>query len=103
MAPPPLSWEGPKLKSASALPGSAARFTGGVGTLVATRSKLAVTERAALIVTLHDPVPEQAPPHPANVELTWGVACRATTVPVGKFAVQLVPQSMVPACEFELT
>jgi hypothetical protein len=44
--------------------------------------KVAVTDLAASIVTMHVPVPEQAPDQPVNVEVDdTGVAVRVTTVP----------------------
>jgi hypothetical protein len=43
---------------------------------------VAVTDRSALIVTVHAPVPEQLPPlQPANVEPAAGVAVNVTIVP----------------------
>ena len=60
-----------------------------VGTL-----KVAVTVRAAVIVTLQAPVPVQLPPQPANVEPVDADAVRVTTVPVVKEVVQAVPQLM---------
>lgn len=56
--------------------------------------KLAVTDWAALIVTEHDPVPEQAPPHPVKAEPVVGVAKRVITVFCAKDAVQEDPQTM---------
>jgi hypothetical protein len=50
---------------------------------VTTGSNVAVTLRAALMVTVHAPVPEQAPLHPANVLPFVGVAVSVTTVPFG--------------------
>jgi hypothetical protein len=41
-------------------------------------------------------VPEQAPDHPANVDVPSGVAVRLTAVPASRFALQVVPQSMPP-------
>jgi hypothetical protein len=43
--------------------------------------KVAVTVRSASMVTLQAPIPEQAPPHPANVEPAAGTATGCTTVP----------------------
>ena len=43
---------------------------------------VAVTAFAELIVTEQLPVPEQAPPHPANVEPLPAVAVSATGVPL---------------------
>jgi hypothetical protein len=42
---------------------------------------VALTLLAASIVTLHVPVPEHAPVHPANVDIASGVAVSVTTVP----------------------
>jgi hypothetical protein len=41
----------------------------------------AVTARACVIVTWHDPVPLHAPPHPANVLPPFAVAVRVTALP----------------------
>ena len=58
-------------------------------------AKVAVTVRAALIVTLQEPVPEQPPPlQPVNVEPAAGVAVRMTAVPPAKAAAQSKPQAM---------
>jgi hypothetical protein len=56
--------------------------------------KLAVTERAWLIVTSHAPVPAHAPDQPANVEHELGVAVSVTAVPASYVAWQVAPQSM---------
>jgi hypothetical protein len=42
---------------------------------------VAVTLEAAVMETVHVPVPEHAPPQPANVELVEGLAVRVTDVP----------------------
>jgi hypothetical protein len=56
-------------------------FTVSIGAAVA-RSKSALTLVAALMVTVHVPVPAQPPPlHPANVEPAAGAAVSVTTVP----------------------
>src|SRR5262245_38468436 len=60
-----------------------------VGTL-----NVAVTVRAALIVTVQVPVPVQLPPQPANVEPVDADAVRLTTVPVVNEVVHAVPQLM---------
>ena len=48
----------------------------------------------AVRVTVHAPVPLQAPDHPGNVEPVLGVAVRVTDVPLGKVALQVAPQLM---------
>ena len=58
------------------------------------RLKMATTARFDFMLTLHWPVPEHAPLHPANVDPVAGVAVNVTTVPAGK-AAQFVPQ-LVP-------
>src|SRR5262249_57145417 len=45
------------------------------------RVKVAVTLCAWFIVTEHAPVPEQAPPHPVEVEGALAVAVNASAVP----------------------
>ncbi len=55
---------------------------------------VAVTDRAALIVTLHAPVPLHAPDQPANVDPDAGVAVKATGVEATKDALHVVPQLM---------
>jgi hypothetical protein len=45
-----------------------------------TIANVAVTERAWLIVTAQDPVPEQAPLHRVNVEPVEAAAVRVTLV-----------------------
>jgi hypothetical protein len=57
---------------------------------------VAVTDFAALIVTLQVPVPLQAPLQPANVDPAAALAVSVTTVPLLKFALQMVPQ-LIPA------
>jgi hypothetical protein len=56
--------------------------------------KVALTDCAEFIVTLHAPVPLQAPPQPANVEPESGVAAKLTTVPLAKLAEHVVPQEI---------
>jgi hypothetical protein len=56
---------------------------------------LAVTEVAALIVTVQVPVPEQPPPlQPVNVEPAEGVAVSVTEVPLVNDAEHVVPHAM---------
>jgi hypothetical protein len=43
---------------------------------------VAVTVFAPFMVTVHLPVPEQAPLEPVNVDPAAGVALRVTTVPL---------------------
>ena len=56
--------------------------------------KVAVTLRASDMLTVQEPVPEQAPEKPAKVEPAAAVAVRLTVVPEAKLAEQVVPQSM---------
>src|SRR6185437_7572463 len=62
------------------------------------RLNVALTDFAASMVTLHAPVPLQAPLQPANVELESGVAVKLTTVPFAKLAEHIAPQE-IPAGE----
>ena len=58
-------------------------------------TKVAVTDVAALTVTLHVPVPVQPPPlQPVNVEPAAGVAVKVTAVPLANAAEQVAPQEM---------
>jgi len=61
------------------------------------RANVAVTEAAALIVTVQGPVPEQPPPlQPVKVELASGVAVKVTAVPLANGAEHVAPQA-IPA------
>ena len=57
---------------------------------------VAVTDCAALIVTVQVPVPLHAPPQPAKLEPEVAEAVSVTLVPCVKLAVQVVPQ-LIPA------
>ncbi len=57
---------------------------------------VAVTALAADMVTLHVPVPVQAPLHPAKVDPAAAVSVSVTTVPLLKFALQVLGQ-LIPA------
>ena len=57
--------------------------------------KLAVTERAALIVTAHAPVPLHPPPlQPAKLEPLAGAALSVTLEEAGKLVLHVAPQLM---------
>ena len=60
-------------------------------------TKLALTDCAALIVTVQLPVPLQAPPQADRLEPRPGVAVSVTIVPEAKFALQLLPEQLIPA------
>src|SRR4030095_11676832 len=61
-------------------------------------AKVAVTELAALIVTMQPPLPEQPPLHQAKLEPASGVTVKVTAVPLGNEAAHVAPQTM-PAGE----
>ena len=58
-------------------------------------TNVAVTDCAALIVTVQLPVPVQAPLHPAKVEPAAALADKVTLVPLAKLALQ-VPGQLMP-------
>src|SRR5262245_32582430 len=58
--------------------------------------KVAVTERAAFMVTVQLPLPVQAPDQPAKRERVEAAAVRVTVAPSRKAWVQLLPQ-LIPA------
>jgi hypothetical protein len=58
-------------------------------------SKVAVTDSLEFMVTLQEPVPEQAPLQPVNVEPVAGTAVSSTTVPFGN-VVPVGNDAMVP-------
>jgi hypothetical protein len=62
----------------------------------ALRVKDAVTERAAVIVTVHVPVPEQSPDQPVKRLLRLGVAVRTTAAPSANWPLQDDPH-LIPA------
>lgn len=55
---------------------------------------MALTLVDAVMLTMQEATPVQAPPHPANTEPESCVADRLTMVPTGKSYVQVAPQSM---------
>ena len=59
-----------------------------------TTLKVAVTDASAVSVTVHAPVPLQAPDQPANVDVAFGAADSVTAVPLAKLALQVDPQLM---------
>jgi hypothetical protein len=72
---------------------------GGVVEVELLRAKSALTVRAALMLTVQVPVPEQPPPlQPVNVAVEEGMAVKVTSVPLLNDAEQVAPQSM-PAGE----
>jgi hypothetical protein len=62
--------------------------------------KVAVTDLAAFIVTVHPPVPVQSPDQPANSDPAAAVAVSVTDAPCANECVQVPPQS-IPAGELE--
>ena len=60
-----------------------------------------MTDVAALMVTVHVPVPAQPPPlQPVNVEPAAGVAVRVTAVPLARVAEHVVPHA-IPVGELD--
>ncbi len=57
------------------------------------RAKVAVTDVAALSVTVHVPVPVQPPLQPLKIEPAAGAAVKVTAVPLANAAAQVVPQA----------
>lgn len=55
---------------------------------------MALTERAEAIVTVHDPLPAQAPAQPPNTDPAAGTEVSATEVPLPNAAEQVLPQLM---------
>jgi hypothetical protein len=66
-----------------------------VNAVLVVRRNVAVTDCAALIVTVQLLVPVQAPLHPTKLEPAAGVSVRLTLVPLGKFALH-VPGQLMP-------
>ena len=56
--------------------------------------KVAVTERDSLIVTMHEPVPVQAPLQPVKIVRSPAVAVRVTSVLYAYDSLQSAPQSI---------
>src|ERR1700683_1087453 len=70
-----------------------------ISTLIVTGApvlNVAVTACAALIVTVHVPVPVQFPLHPVNVDPPVAAAVSTTCVPTAKLSVQAVGH-VIPA------
>jgi hypothetical protein len=55
---------------------------------------VAVTLRAAVMLTVHVPVPVQAPLQPVKAEPVVGVAVRVTAVPSAYHVLQVLPHAM---------
>jgi hypothetical protein len=77
-APPPLAGT---VDLTSSVGGTVASSAGGGVVFSIGAVNSAVTERASLIVAIQLPVPEQAPPQPANVDPAAGGAVRVTAIP----------------------
>ena len=63
------------------------------------RVKLAVTDLAAVMLTVQLPLPEQAPDQPVKVEPAEGETVRVTEVPFWYVSEQSPPQLMPPGLE----
>ena len=57
---------------------------------------VAPTDRSAVMVTVHLPVPEHAPVQPVNREPEAALALSVTFWPLGKLAEQVAPQLIPP-------
>jgi hypothetical protein len=62
-------------------------------------AKLAEAKWFRSITNVQEPVPEQSPVHPANMEPAPAVAVSVTVVPSAKSRVQVEEQSVRPAAE----
>jgi hypothetical protein len=61
--------------------------------------KVAVTEVAAFMVTVHPAIPLHAPLQPVKLDVASGMAVRVTTVPASKAAEHVAPQLMPAGLE----
>src|SRR5512147_977779 len=76
------------------------RSVAGISVPTTGPAKVAVTERAALIVTVQlGTVPEQAPPHDCRLWPLAASAVSVTTVPGSKSSPQSVPQRIPPGAD----
>ena len=66
-----------------AQPPAAPSVISGVTQSVSPLVNVAETDWFEFMVTLQAPVPEQAPPHPINVELAFATSLTSTAVPAG--------------------
>jgi hypothetical protein len=67
-----------------------------VGCGVQLLMNLAVTDLAALIVTVQTSAPTHAPDQPTKVDVASGVAVKVTTVPPSKFPEQTERAQVIP-------